>query len=67
MEQENRRSVSESPRTTEQTCGDEEVVGDLIVPAVMVVGAEQREKLRRWVAELALRAVRGQGDGDERA
>jgi hypothetical protein len=67
MERDNRQSVSESPRTTERTCGDDEVVGDLVVPRVMAVGAEQREKLRRWVAEIALRAVRGQGDGDERA
>jgi hypothetical protein len=59
--------VSESPRTTDKTCGDQEVVGDLVVPRDLTVGAEQRQKLRLWVAEMALRAVRGQGDGDERA
>jgi hypothetical protein len=59
--------VSEWPRKTDKNCGDQEVVEDLVVPRDLVLGAEQRQKLRLWVAEMALRAVRGPGGVDERA
>jgi hypothetical protein len=59
--------VSELPRTKDWICGDQEAVEDLVVPRDLLMAGEQRQKLRLWVAEMALRAVRSQEDGDERA
>ena len=40
------------------------LAGEVIVVEVIVAEA-QRQAVQRWMAEMALRAVRDRGDGDE--